>query len=86
MVRFKGLKEVENIPQKGIYTKIGKTIIEQFQRSKQEKAEVEIEYEKPRELLSLYNAIKSLIRRGEANNIIVSIDRKEGKLYLAKED
>ena len=87
MIKYKGLKPVEDFPARGIYTKIGKTILAEFQNSKQTKAEIEIEYNKLRQLLSLYNAIKSLIRRSNPPlKLTVHIDRKEGKLYLAKED
>ena len=86
-MEYKGLKPVEDFPSRGMYTKIGKTIIAEFQKSDHSKAEVNIEYKNTRQLLSLYNAIKSLIRRSNPSlKLTVSIDRKEGKLYLAKED
>lgn len=87
MIKYKGLKPVQDAPLRGLYTKIGRTIIEEFQNSKQTKAEINIEYNKPKELLTLYNAIKSLIRRSNPKlDITVSIDRTKGKLYLFKLD
>ena len=77
------MKEIEERPYRGIYTKTGKTIIQQFQKNNHKNAEIEVEYNKPRELLSLYNAIKSLIRRQKLK-LKVSIDQKRGKLFLMK--
>ena len=83
LVKIKSMKEIKERPYRGIYTKVGRTIITEFQKNNHKHAEVNIEYNKPRELLSLYNAIKSLIRRKKLN-LKVSIDQKEGKLFLMK--
>ena len=83
LIKVKGMKEIKERPYRGIYTKVGKTIIREFQKKNHKHAEVNIEYDKPRELLSLYNAIKSLIRRQKLK-LKVSIDQKKGKLFLAK--
>ena len=84
MLEYKGLKQVEDFPSRGLYTKIAKTIIKEFLKDDKQKAEVELEYENTRQLLSLYNAMKSLIRRN-GYKVRPSIDRTKGKLYLAKE-
>ena len=83
LIKVKSIKEVKERPYRGIYTKVGKTIIREFNNNNHKHAEIDVEYKKPRELLSLYNAIKSLIRRQKLN-LKVSIDQKKGKLFLMK--
>lgn len=82
-MKFKGLKPVEHIPERGIYTKTARFIFKNFLESKQEKAEVNIDFERGEDLLSLYNAMKSLVRR-EKIPLKPTIDQKEGKLYIQK--
>lgn len=85
MIRVKSIKPVKEKPHRGYYTKIGRIILKEFKKGKHEHAEVELEFERTRELYSLYQAIKSLIRRANPTcNIDVSVNKKEGKLYLTK--
>lgn len=83
------MRPAKEVPIKGIYTKIAKTIINEFLKQNpkpQAKAIVEItKIEKDRQFVSLYNAMKSLIRRKKLK-LRVSMNMKEKKLYLAKEN
>lgn len=85
MIRVKSIKGVKERPYRGCYTKLGRYIIEEFQKGKHKHAEVELEFDRERELYSLYQAMKSLIRRTNPKlNINVSVNKRERKLYLTK--
>ena len=85
MLKVKSIKGIKERPYRGYYTKTGRYIIERFQKGKHDHAEVELEYDRERELYSLYQAIKSLIRRANPKlNIDVSVNKRERKLYLTK--
>jgi len=86
MVKFK-MSSFDK-PQKtarGYFTKVGKIITEEFLRGKKPYATVQdVEgIDDGEKLYRLYNAMKSLIRRKKLK-IDLNIDKKEGKLYLAK--
>lgn len=79
------MRPAKNVPIRGIYTKLAWQILTEFQKENHKKAEVEVtKTENNRQFLSLYNAMKSLIRRKKLK-IIVSMNMKGKKLYLAKE-
>ena len=79
------MKPVKEKPLRGHYTKVGRIILKEFKEAKYDHAEVELEFERTRELYSLYQAMKSLIRRlNPTCNVDVSVNKKEGKLYLTK--
>lgn len=85
MIRVKAIRPVKEKPRRGHYTKVGRIILKEFKEGKHDHAEVELEFERVRELYSLYQAMKSLIRRHNPTcNIDVSVNKKEGKLYLTK--
>ena len=86
MIKVKSIKGIEERPIRGQYTKTGRYIIEEFLKDKRyEHAEVELEFDRERELYSLYQAIKTLIRRSKPKlNINVSVSKRERKLYLTK--
>lgn len=82
-MKVKSIKPVDRIPVRGIYTKAAKKIIEEFLASKYMKAEVNVEEEEQGEILNVYNAMKSYLRRS-TSKIECSVDVKNKKLYLAK--
>ena len=82
-MKVKSIKPVDRVPTRGIYTKTAKTIITEFQKTNHPKAEVNIEEEEKGEILRLYNAMKSYLRR-EKLKIECSVDVRKKKLYLSK--
>lgn len=85
LIKVKSIKPVKEKPRRGHYTKVGRIIINEFLKDKYEHAEVELQFDRPRELYSLYQAMKSLIRRSNPKLMIdVSVNKRERKLYLTK--
>ena len=85
MIRVKSIRPVKERPYRGHYTKVGRIIIDEFLRDKYDHAEVELEFDRVRELYSLYQAMKSLIRRSNPKlNIDVSVNKRKRTLYLTK--
>lgn len=87
MIRVKSIKPLRegHYPARGQYTKVGRYIIDEFLKDKYDHAEVDLEFDRPRELYSLYQAMKSLIRRSNPKlKIDVSVNKREKKLYLTK--
>lgn len=85
MLEYKGLKPLkDDVLPRGIYTKIGRTIFEEFQKDVKKHAEIDLKYDKKGQLLSLYQAMKSLIRRKQAEGVQIRIDRTKGKIYIYK--
>lgn len=84
-MKVKSIKPVDRVPTRGIYTKTAKTIITEFLKTNHPKAEVNVEEEEQGEILRLYNAMKSYLRRGKLN-IECSVDVRQKKLYLSKNE
>jgi hypothetical protein len=82
-MKVKSIKPVDKVPIRGIYTKTAKTIVTEFQKTNHGKAEVNIEEEEKGEILRLYNAMKSYLRR-ENLKIECSVNVRQKKLYLYK--
>jgi len=85
-MKYKGLKPINSIPFKGIYTRTAKIIFNEFLNSNLDKAEVDIEFKNLDDMQSLYNSMKSLLRRDKKykGKINCSINKKEGKIFLWK--
>jgi hypothetical protein len=63
-MEYKGLAELNTeIPTRGKYTKIALQAIADFQNKNIKSAKLDITYTSEQELKTLYNALKSLIRR-----------------------
>lgn len=84
MVKVKSIKEIDMMPYKGYYSKIARTIIEQFFNDNHEKAEIELEGKKS-EIQSVYNAMYSLIRRNKMK-LKISININDKTIYMKKAD
>lgn len=85
-MKYKGLKPInENVQPRGIYTKTARKIFEEFLNSPQEKAVADIEGTE-KDLKSLYNAMKSLLRRDNKlrGKIDVSINNQTKQIILWK--
>jgi hypothetical protein len=85
-LKFKGIKPVNKIPKKGIFTKTAKTIFDEFLKTEQKQGVADLDATEE-ELMSLYNAMKSLLRRDVKykGKIQCSLNKKEKRIYLWKE-
>jgi molybdopterin-guanine dinucleotide biosynthesis protein A len=89
-MEYRGLIEIsqQDIPLRGKYARIGLQAINDFQAKRLLQAKIDIPYSNETELKSLYNALKSIVRRKKLP-IRVSIykDKSTNKriIYLTKE-
>lgn len=89
-MEYRGLIEIsqQDIPLRGKYTKIGLQAINDFQAKNIQQAKIDISYTNETELKSLYNALKSIVRRKKLP-VRVSIykdkDTNKKAIYLTKE-
>ena len=82
-MKVKSINPVDRVPTRGLYTKTAKTIITEFLKTNHQKAEVNVEEEEQGEILNVYNALKSYLRR-EKLSISCSVNVKAKKLFLSK--
>jgi len=88
-MEYKGVTESTEIPTRGKYTKIAHQAITDFQNKNTKTAKLDIAYTDEKELKTLYNALKSLIRR---KKIPVKVTTQKDKItnkheiYLIQEN
>ena len=87
-MEYKGLTESTEIPTRGKYTKIARQAITDFQNKNTKTARLNIAYTDERELKTLYNALKSFLRRKKIPvKVTMQKDKMTNKheIYLIQE-